>query len=175
MTAINQFVKARVDYVSILEALRQTSQQAADQYGPVARLQPGDFLIEYKVIGFLVGRQCGKSYCMLDWNRDNPGECLNIVKDNSLKRHFTDLAKNREGGGGMGPILCSDTLRKHAAKFKENKEEGIEGLKKIHAGPKYIIIDDSAIFFSYLGFKRREFFEFIAATYGTDLFVICLG
>lgn len=172
---MNAFVKARVNYVAILQALMEASHAAAITTGPLVNLPPGDFLIEYKTIGFLVGRQCGKSYCMLDWNRDHPMECLNIVKDGSLKRHFAGLAKERGPGSGMGPILCSDTLRKHAAKFKSNKAEGIEGLKKIHPGPKFIIIDDSAIFFSYLGFKRREFFEFIAAAYGTDLFVICLG
>lgn len=173
------FLKVRVDYVGMIKSLMVVSQEATDRCADAMRLTPANHLMDFRTVGIQVARQCGKSYCMYDFNRENPGTTLNVLKDASHRKVYTD--KKAASHIPEESVILVETLRKAIREWNDAKtlQDKADVSMKLRA--KYgdhithVILDDAAVMFSFLAIKRREFYELIASTWGVDLFIVCLG
>lgn len=164
----NSYLDIKVDYRSILKSLEQVTNWRWEQWGRQVETEPATVIAEYRTIGLSVGRQCGITKAMVDWIvQAGDNQCVIIHKDRDISRWFKSYFQTNDS---RYISLTANALRE-SIECKEGVMDNV-GYHVQSAKPKYIIVDDSSIVFSYFGIKRKDFNDWVNRVAGPEVLVI---
>jgi hypothetical protein len=172
------FTQTRVDYMGIIEALLQGTNESYERNKEV--MNWGDHAVtlrDCRTVGFLTGRQTGKGEFIADFYRKYPNDTSVLVRDAKLQSVArANILKGADGPTPhvSGPVAVATVIKSHMADVTAVPES----VSDDPLNRRYIIVDDATFFFDMLhsmGIKRNNFFRAIASRRGTDVNIILIG
>lgn len=117
---------------------------------------------ELRSVGLHLPRQSGKTTLLSKWCSKHPDEVFIVHGSSPWLEAFKRLSNLPE----LPPWVSISKIRDNQPLLTDPST-----LKKI----KYVIVYGSSVIFSYCGLKRKDFNQWVADTFGTEIVVIHLG
>ncbi|AAL83198.1 hypothetical protein FDJ06_gp014 [Pseudomonas phage SL2] len=167
MTNSNPFVRTIVKYQDILDALIQKTNENWVNYRSNSI---GHIVIrEYRTVGLFVGRQCGSTTALIEFANRHPGECLAVFVEDKIKQAV--LAKFQNAKDNIVSCLITHQLRKYIHQPEESSiQKDIK--EELISSVKYILVDNASFNLNLRGITDKEFNQWVADTFGTEVMVV---
>ncbi|HFH4533065.1 TPA: hypothetical protein ACGJ7A_005756 [Pseudomonas aeruginosa] len=171
MNNTNQFVKTIVDYQAILDTLIHVTNENWNKYrmdcylGEVSHITIRDC----RTVGFFIGRQSGSTTALMKFSQRHHGKCMAIFTDEKTRCVAQD--KLPKTPNNIIPYLTTFKLRNYIHKSGQSSIQK-DFNENLLSDVRYILVDNASYNLNLRGITDKEFNQWVADTFGTNVIVV---